>query len=173
MSETEHEHATGGTGDATTAGDDAPEAGDDAATRTTETTSATTPEGEAEGEAGPFGGLTPGEASRLRWEKARERAANPATADPRIKMAQGLQKKAESGDLRAYEAWKAITDELERERLSRDHADGAEAWEDITPAQRRLLLSVLEGDSVVLSREEHDELQSRAAAATSPALVAE
>lgn len=169
MNETEHEHDTAGTGDVTSVGEQVPETRSDAATEATETTSASTPEGRE----GPFGGLTPGEASRLRWEKARAAAADPSLADPRIKMAQGLQKKAEQGDLRAYEAWKAITDELERERLSRDHADGAEAWEDITPTQRRLLLSVLEGDSVVLSREEHDELQSRAAAATSPALVAE
>ena len=101
-------------------------------------------EEEAPEEEGPFGGLSPGEASRRRWEKARERAGDPFAADPRRKMAQQLQKKAEQGDLRAYEAWRQVTDELEQERLARDGADGARAWEQITPEQRRLLLHVLD-----------------------------
>ena len=141
MSEHEHEHDTEGTGDATTAADVAPEEGGDAATRTTETTSASDTEGEAEGEAGPFGGLTPAEASRRRWEAARQRANDPehATPDPRIKMAQSLQKKAESGDVKAFELWQRLTGELEAERLAEDGADGPRAWEQLTPAQRRTL----------------------------------
>lgn len=150
MSETEHEHDTEGTGDATT-GADVPE---DAATHTTGTGSAREPEGEAEEEKGPFGGLTPGEASRLRWERARAAAADPDHADPRRKMAQSLQSKAEKGDVRAFELWQRLTTELEEERLARDGADGARAWEQVTPAQRRLLLDLLSGEAVVLTGED-------------------
>lgn len=73
-------------------------------------------------------------------------------------MAQALQKKAEAGDVKAFDAWKRLTDELEAERLARDGADGARAWEALTPEQRRLLLSVLEGGHVVIARHEHEQL---------------
>jgi len=74
-----------------------------------------------------------------------------SSTDPRLKLVQSLYRKAEQGDVRAYEAWKSITDELESESLARDGAGGAEAWEQITPEQRRWLLELLserEGDGV-------------------------
>ena len=94
---------------------------------------------------GYFGGLGPAEAARRRWAG---RDDPSRSSDPRIGLAAGLFKKAEKGDLQAYRAWKELTDELEGERLARDGADGARAWELITPEQRRALLALLEGRQV-------------------------
>ena len=143
MSETEPEHVTPGTGSATT---DAETDGD--------TTSSAYPdqmpssaERERDDVQSMFGGLGPAGAANARW--ARRDAADPSDPssppDPRIKLARGLLKRAETGDVKAYDAWSRITTELEQERLSRDGADGAEAWERLQPEQRRWLLALLEG----------------------------
>ena len=58
-------------------------------------------------------------------------------------MAAALQRKAESGDVKAYEAWEKLTQEIERERLDADGADGPRAWELVTAEQRRALLLTL------------------------------
>jgi hypothetical protein len=93
-----------------------------------------------------FGDLSPAEASRKRWEKARKtESQRDLSADPRMTMLASLAKKAEQGDVAAYRAWSHLREEIDRERLEHDHADGPEYWEGLTPQDRRDLLDLLEG----------------------------
>lgn len=154
MSASEHEHDTEGTGHA---GEDADEAlhalsqpDQDEMTHHDGDTNEST-EGEENGVRGMFGGLTPTEAVQRRWERERNRPSHDPS-DPRVSMAAALFRKAEKGDTRAYEAWRQVTDDIERDRLARDGADGPRAWEQIDPSHRRALLALLQGGD--LHREE-------------------
>ncbi len=144
MSETEPASVTPDTGSGTSEGETDGETIDTASDHVEQRESKRETEEREEREQSYFGGLGPVEAGRRRWAQ-RDTADLSTPRDPRVKLAAGLLKRAETGDVKAYEAWQRITTELEQERLSRDGADGAEAWERLQPEQRRWLLALLEG----------------------------
>lgn len=111
-------------------------------------------EREAGGEPGTkitFGGLSPAEASRRRWEKARavaqERSSN-ADADGYVRIPlehaavrEALLRKAKTGDVHAARELRAMDADLERE----DAADAVSRWPKERRAHLRAFLKHEEG----------------------------